>query len=42
MGLFTASNTTAAGIMTFESVLNADANVVSGDTLTVTDTVTLS
>jgi hypothetical protein len=42
MGLFTCSNTTAAGIMVFESVLNADANVVSGDTLTVTDTVTLS
>ena len=42
MGLFTASNTTAAGILIFESVLNADANVVSGDTLTVTDTVTLS
>jgi hypothetical protein len=42
MGLFTASNTTAAGIMVFESVLNADANVVNGDTLTVTDTVTLS
>lgn len=42
MGIFSASNTTAAGIMIFESVLNADANVVSGDTLTVTDTVTLS
>lgn len=42
MGLFTASNTTAGGIMVFESVLNADANVVSGDTLTVTDTITLS
>lgn len=42
MGLFTASNTTAGGIMVFESVLNADANVVNGDTLTVTDTVTLS
>lgn len=42
IGLFTASNTTAAGIMIFESVLNADANVVNGDTLTVTDTVTLS
>ena len=42
MGLFTASNVTAAGIMVFESVLNADANVVSGDTLQVTDTVTLS
>ncbi len=42
MALFTASNTTAAGIMVFESVLNADANVINGDTLTVTDTVTLS
>lgn len=42
MGLFTASNTTAGGIMVFETVLNADANVVSGDTLQVTDTVTLS
>lgn len=41
MGIFptvTASN----GILIFESVLNADANVVNGDTLTVTDTVTLS
>lgn len=42
MGLFTASNTTAGGVMVFETVLNADANVVNGDTLTVTDTVTLS
>ena len=42
MGLFTASNTTAGGIMVFETVLNADANVISGDTLQVTDTVTLS
>jgi hypothetical protein len=42
MGLFTAATLTAAGIMVFESVLNADANVVNGDTLTVTDTVTLS
>lgn len=42
MGLFTCSTLTAAGIMVFESVLNADANVVNGDTLTVTDTVTLS
>lgn len=42
MGLFTAANTTAAGILYFESVLNADATVVNGDTLTVTDTVTLS
>lgn len=42
MGLFTASTLTAAGIMVFETVLNADANVISGDTLQVTDTVTLS
>jgi hypothetical protein len=42
MGLFTASNTTAGGILVFETVLNADANVISGDTLQVTDTVTLS
>lgn len=42
MGLFSASNTTAGGVMIFESVLNADANVLNGDTLTVTDTVTLS
>jgi hypothetical protein len=42
MGLFTAANTTAAGILVFETVLNADATVGNGDTLTVTDTVTLS
>ena len=42
MGLFSASNTTAGGIMCFETVLNADANVVSGDTLQVTETITLS
>lgn len=42
MGLFTAGTLTAAGIMVFESVLNADANVINGDTLTVTDTITLS
>jgi len=42
MGLFTASTLTAAGIMVFESVLNADANVISGDSLQVTDTITLS
>ena len=42
MGLFSASNTTAGGIMVFESVLNADASVVNGDSLAVTDTVTLS
>lgn len=42
MGLFTAKDTTAAGVLYFESVLNADAIVISGDTLTITDTVTLS
>lgn len=42
MGLFTASNVTAGGILVFETVLNADASVVSGDTLQVTETVTLS
>lgn len=41
-GLFTASNTTAGGIMVFETVLNADANVVNGDTLQITWTITLS
>lgn len=38
--LFTASNTTAAGVMGLEAVLNADANVISGDSLAVTATVT--
>src|SRR6266542_1256045 len=42
MGLFTAKDTTSAGIMVFETVLNQDATVGNGDTLTVTDTVTLS
>lgn len=42
MGLFTASTLTAAGILLFCTVLNADANVISGDTLQVTDTITLS
>lgn len=47
MGLFcslTQGGTTAAlgGPMVFETVLNADATVVNGDTLTVTDTITLS
>jgi hypothetical protein len=42
MGLFSASTTTAGGIMVFETVLNADANVINGDTLQVTDTVTIS
>jgi hypothetical protein len=41
-GLFTAANTTAAGILVFEAVLNADAVVVSGDSLVVTATVTLT
>lgn len=40
--LFSASNPTAAGIMGFETVLNADANVVNGDTLQITWTITLS
>ena len=42
MGLFSAGTLTAAGILVFESVLNGDASVLSGDTLTVTDTCTLS
>lgn len=41
MGLFFHS-TASTGPMVFETVLNADANVVNGDTLTVTETVTLS
>lgn len=41
-GAFTASNTTAGGVMCFETVLNADASVINGDTLTVTWTFTLS
>lgn len=41
-GLFTAANTTAAGVMVFEAVLNADAIVANGDTLQVTATVTLT
>jgi hypothetical protein len=40
--LFTAANTTAAGIMGFEAVLGSDAIVQAGDTLIVTATVTLS
>lgn len=42
MGLFTCSTLTAIGIMPYEAVLNVDATVASGDTLTVTDTLTLS
>lgn len=38
--LFTAKDTTAAGIMVFEANLNTPANVISGDTLVVTATVT--
>lgn len=42
MALFTCSTTTAGGIMVYEAVLNVDATVASGDTLTITDTITLS
>lgn len=42
MALFTCSTSTAGGIMVYEAVLNVDATVASGDTLTVTDTITLS
>ena len=42
IGLFTAKDTTSGGILCFEAVLSADASVASGDTLTCTDTVTLS
>ena len=41
MGLFQVS-TASSSLLAIETVLNADASVVSGDTLTVTDTVTLS
>jgi hypothetical protein len=42
MGLFTALSSAGADPMVFETVLNADASVVNGDTLTVTDTITVS
>lgn len=42
IGLFTAATLTAAGIMVYETVLNADANVISGDSLQVTWTNTIS
>lgn len=42
IGLLTASNTTAGGILVWEVVLNADANVISGDSLAVTWTLTIS
>lgn len=41
MGLFFVS-TASSGPIIFETVLNADATVVNGDTLTITETVTLS
>lgn len=42
MGLFCDSKAAGAGPMVFETVLNVDATVANGDTLTVTDTLTLS
>ena len=42
MGLFTHNSQTGVGPLVFETVLNADATVVNGDTLTVTDTITVS
>lgn len=42
IGLFTALSAAGADPMIFESTLNQDANVGSGDTLSVTDTVTQS
>ena len=41
-GLFTAANTTAGGILVFETVASADAIVTTSDTLNATWTVTLS
>ena len=42
MGLFSTSTLASVGVMMFETVLNQDATVGNGDTLQVTDTVTLS
>lgn len=42
IGEFTASNVTAAGILVYETVLNADANLISGDSLACTHTITIS
>jgi hypothetical protein len=42
MGLFCHNSQTGVGPVVFETVLNADATVVNGDTLTVTDTITVS
>jgi len=41
-GLFTAANTTAAGVLVFETVASADAIVTTSDSLVATWTVTLS
>ena len=41
-GLFTAANTTAAGVLVFETVANVDAIVTTSDSLVATWTVTLS
>jgi hypothetical protein len=41
-GLFTAANTTAGGILMFETVASADAIVTTSDTLNATWTVTIS
>jgi hypothetical protein len=42
MGLYPHNSQTGVGPVVFETVLNADATVVNGDTLTVTDTITIS
>ena len=42
MGLFVDNAAAGAGLLVYETVLNADATVVNGDTLTVTETVTLA
>lgn len=42
IGEFTASNSTAAGVLVYETVLNAAAVLVSGDQLAVTHTITIS
>jgi len=42
MGLYPHNSQTGVGPVVFETVLNADATVVNGDTLTVTDTITFS
>jgi hypothetical protein len=42
IGLLTASTLTATGVLVYETVLNADANVINGDSLQVTWTNTIS